>query len=97
MRTKVLHFSDLNINLLSSLNGQIDSKPTGNKEKLLRVLRRSMDGGLTDLQRFCVEEHFINNRRQYQIAAELGVTPSTVNRHIKRAVEKLKIIASYYN
>ena len=97
MRTKVYHFSDVNIDKLSNLYGKSDIKSAQSKERLLRVLRRSMDGGLTYLQRFCVEEHFINNRRQCQIAKELGVAPSTVNRHIRRALEKLRIIASYYN
>ena len=97
MRTRVLYLSDVNINKLSNMYENSDIKSANSKEKLLRVLRRSMDGGLTELQRFCVEEHFINNRRQCVIAKELGVAPSTVHRHIRRALEKLKIIASYYN
>ena len=97
MRTEILHLSDENINILSTLYGQSNNKSIRNKDKLLRVLHRSMDGGLTELQRFCVEEHYINNRRQCAIAKELGVSPSTVCRHINRALEKLKIIASYYN
>ena len=90
MKTEILHLSDDNINILSNLYGQSNNKSIRNKDKLLRVLHRSMDGGLTELQRFCVEEYYINNRR-------LGVSPSTVCRHINRALKKLKIIASYYN
>lgn len=97
MRTKVLHISDINIDVLSNLCGQNSSKSTDAKEKLLKIMRRSMGGGLTKLQRFCVEEYYLNNRPQYQIAQDLGVAPSTVCRHINRALNKLKIIASYYN
>lgn len=97
MRTKVLHISDINIDIISKLCASNDCKPSTEKEKLLKILRRSMGGGLTELQRFCVEEYYLKSRPQYQIAKELGVAPSTVCRHIHRALNKLKIIASYYN
>ncbi len=97
MRTKVLHISDINIDVLSNLCGRNNSEPTGSKEKLIKIMRRSMGGSLTELQRFCVEEYFLKERPQYVIAKDLGVAPSTVCRHINRALNKLKIIASYYN
>ncbi len=98
MRTSVVHIGDDNINTISGIYSKIGNGAEDSEHKMItRVLCRSIKGELTELQRFCLTEYYISGKMQKDIAAELGVSPSTVNRHINRAVKKLKAIASYYS
>lgn len=98
MKTRFVYFHDDNTDKLtkfySDLQGN-DNKLMHNKLK--RIMLKYIKGELTELQRYCITEYYYNNRRQKDIARELGVAPSTVSRHITRSVKKLKEIASYYN
>ncbi len=66
------------------------------RRKMKTILRKAIFTELTELQRFCIVEHYLNNRKMKDIARELSLNPSTVSRHIQRAKEKLRHIASYY-
>lgn len=61
-----------------------------------QLLSRAMDTELTEKQRYCMQSYFLEGKKMYEIASELGVNPSTVTRHIKRAKNRLKRIARYY-
>ena len=98
MRTGIVHFKEDNIDILSNLHGQYCE--SGNQigiERLKRVLSKSINGVLTDTQRYCITEYYINRKKQKEIAKDLGVAPSTVCRHINRGLKKLRSIASYYS
>ncbi len=98
MKTNIIHFSDDNSDKLYSIYCAVQG--SGNSRditKLKRILGKLIDGELTGLQRYCVTEYFYNHKRQNQIARELGVAPSTVCRHISRAVSRMKNVASYYS
>ncbi len=103
MITKLVHISDKNIDTISHLNSQlIEGSDETDQSKLERLrlkrfLNKTMDGELTNLQRYCLTEHYLKEKKQKEIARELGVAPSTVSRHISKAVSKLKTIASYYS
>lgn len=66
------------------------------RKKMRTILKKAIFDELTDLQRFCLIEHYIHQRKMKDIASELSLNPSTVTRHIRRAEEKLRHIASYY-
>ncbi len=66
------------------------------RRKMKVILKKAMFTELTELQRFCLTEHYLKQRKMKDIAQELSLNPSTVTRHIHRAKEKLKHIASYY-
>ena len=98
MRTGIVHFKEDNIDILSNLHGQYCE--SGNQigiERLKRVLSKSINGVLTDTQRYCITEYYINRKKQKEIAKDLGVATSTVCRHIKKKKKKLRSIASYYS
>lgn len=61
----------------------------GKIEWLKRLTRLLMDTELTELQRYCLIEAKLNGRRQRDIADELGVSESTVSRHISAGKRKL--------
>ena len=66
------------------------------KSRMKQVLFRAIRNELSEKQRLCLMEYYINGRKKKEIAAILSLNPSTVTRHIRRAEEKLRHIASYY-
>lgn len=66
------------------------------RRKMKSILRKAMHTELTELQRYCLVEHFLHQRKMKDIASELSLHPSTVTRHISSAKKKLRHIASYY-
>jgi len=65
-------------------------------KEMKHLLRRAIRNELTDKQRYCLCEHYFKKRSMKDIAAELGVNPSTVTRHIQNATRRLKRVAEYY-
>ena len=51
---------------------------------------------LTERQRICIIDYYFNGKKQKEIAENLGIDSSTVSRHIIKARDKLRHIASYY-
>lgn len=68
----------------------------GERRKMKTILKKAILTELTDVQRYCLIEYYVNQRKMKDIASELSLHPSTVTRHIKRAKEKLCHIAGYY-
>ena len=66
------------------------------RRKMKIILSKAVLEELTELQRICLTEYYLKGRKKKDIAKELSVHPSTVTRHIHRAEEKLRHIASYY-
>lgn len=103
MKNRFVHLSDNNIDKISHLNDILSNSADNSAEYteehhwLINTMNKLVANELTQMQRYCLTEHFLNQKKQKQIAKELGVAPSTVCRHISRAMRKLKNIASYYN
>ena len=97
MRTKLVHFNDKNTNKILFLNHLSDGTTNNENRKQMKIiLSKAIISELTEMQRTCIVEYYINNKKQKQIAIELGVNNSTVSRHIAAATKKLRNIASYY-
>lgn len=97
MRTSVFHLNDQNENLYYFINDGLKSgeQPSKKRAEMLSILHKAVQGSLTDLQRECLLRYY-EGTRQRQIAADLGISPSTVSRHISTAKRKLQKIAGYY-
>ena len=97
MKTKIIHFTDENTStiLFSSVvpNGTTNSE---SRRKMKEIISKAIVTELTDMQRICLTEHYLNDKKQKEIASELGLNASTVSRHITKARRKLQNIASYY-
>ena len=63
--------------------------------RMKKILKRAI-GELTDRQRYCICEYYLNGKKMKDIALELNLSPSTVTRHIKFAKRNLKKIADCY-
>lgn len=97
MKTDVIHFTDKNENKLCFMRYYESGASNSEKRnKMKKILSKAISSELTDLQKYCIVEHYLNEKTGKDIAKELGVNASTVSRHINAARRKLKNIASYY-
>jgi len=60
-----------------------------------KMLAKAMDTALTDRQKECLCKYYYENKNQEQIGREIGISASTVSRHIKYAVKNLKKIQAF--
>lgn len=67
------------------------------RQQMMKILARAMQMELTDRQRDCMTMYFLNDMKMKDIAADLGLSRSTVTRHIQAATRKLRKVAAYYN
>lgn len=97
MKTKIIHFTNENTNkiLFSSFNPNVTTNSESRK-RMKEIISKAIVTELTDMQRICLTEHYLNDKKQKEIASELGLNASTVSRHISSARRKLQNIASYY-
>lgn len=97
MRTEIIHFTNRNTNKILFMNHLSDgSSNSETRKNMKRILSKAILTELTDKQRVCIVEHYLNDRKEKDIALELGVNISTVSRHIAAGRKKLKNIAQYY-
>lgn len=64
-------------------------------EIMKSALFKAINTELTERQRFILTEYYFGNRTMTDIAFELGITKSTVSRHVSRAKERLKTSLRY--
>ncbi len=62
---------------------------------MLKVLTKAMQGELTKRQYDCMYAYYFENKTQAQIAKELGIGAPTVNKHMKKAKERLFKVMRY--
>lgn len=68
----------------------------GEHRKMLRVLGRAARGELTPRQLECLRLRYGEGRGVGEIAERMGIAPSTVSKHLKKARARLKKIMRYY-
>ncbi|MCH5297703.1 MAG: sigma-70 family RNA polymerase sigma factor [Ruminococcus sp.] len=97
MKTKLIHITPKNMNQLffgtQSHNGHTNEE---SRNKMKKILYSALQTELTERQRTCIIEHYLNGKKEKDIALEQNLNPSTVSRHITQAKKKLRHIASYY-
>lgn len=96
MRERV-YLSEENSDLIAFQLYNHGSTNRPERERMKRILTRAIKHGLTERQRVCVTMYYLEGKRMKNIAGELGLSKSTVSRHIKAATFKLRRIASFYD
>ncbi|MEE1125801.1 MAG: sigma factor-like helix-turn-helix DNA-binding protein [Acutalibacteraceae bacterium] len=66
-------------------------------EKMKKHIQTAVGIELTERQRYCITEYYINSRKMVDISKDLNITPSVVSRHISRGIAKLKKTLPYFN
>ena len=96
MRHGVIHLSNLNADLISYYLYSHGDDNQADRNKMKRILKRAICHELTQRQRDCIIMKYFKNMKNNEIAERLGLSKSTVSRHIKAAESNLKKIAIYY-
>lgn len=98
MRAQVLRLDERNEHYcgLHRLN-RFQNTNTADLKRKTRFLMKLIDRELTEQQRLCATAYWLNGQKQKEIAASLGLSPSTVSRHITAARKKLQNVAQYYD
>jgi len=68
----------------------------GEHARMIHAAERAAKGELTARQLQCVRLMYVGGKSVTDIAAELGVAPSTVSRHLKKARARIKKVMRYY-
>ena len=97
MKREFIHITDNNKHRLMSDSGFWHGSTNENsRDKMKKILSMAVLNELTERQRICIVDYYLNGKKAKEIAKELGVNSSTVSRHIMKARDKLRHIASYY-
>lgn len=67
-------------------NQKLSSLESQEREEIIRLIIKN---NLTDRQRDCLILKYYNKLSCTQIAEKLGISPSTVSRHIKKAEQEI--------
>ena len=89
--------TDLSLDLFGDrLNPGSGRDDGGEHRRLLRAMMQAARGELTGRQMECVRLYYRDGKGVNEIAAELGITPSTVSRHLKKARARLRTVLLYF-
>ncbi len=97
MRRERIYLSDINSGRISYLLYNNGSANRADRERMKKILFRAIRHELTDRQRECLYMYYLENIKMKDIAVRLGLSKSTVSRHITAAERKLRRVASYYS
>lgn len=64
-------------------------------KRMITVLKRVMQGELTERQLCCMHAYYFENKTQAMIATEMGIGISTVSKHLKKAKQRLFQVMQY--
>ena len=91
-----LYLDDKSTQLISYYLANHGGNNRPERERMKRLLLRAIRHELTDRQRECLMMYYLEGMKMKDIAKSLGLSSSTVSRHIGSAVHKLRRIADYY-
>nr|WP_316624235.1 sigma-70 family RNA polymerase sigma factor [uncultured Ruminococcus sp.] len=96
MRRERVFLNDENSDLIAFSLYQAGASNRPERERMKRILSRAIRCELTERQRSCLVKHYLEGMKMKDIAKEMGLSKSTVSRHISAAELKLRKVASYY-
>lgn len=96
MRHKIVSISEDSLNFITYSDFNSSETNDSERSRMKKILQKAILDELTDKQRYCLCEYFLNGRNMKSIADDLNVNPSTVTRHIQSAMRRLKRVTKYY-
>ena len=91
-----MFLSDLGAEHIAYSLYQQGSTNRAERERMKKILIRAIRHELTDRQRDCLTMYYLEGMKMKDIAKAMGLSRSTVTRHIDAATRKLRKVASYY-
>ena len=96
MKREFIHITDNNKHRLMSDSGFWHGSTNKNsRDKMKKILSMAVLNELTERQRICIVDYYLNGKKEKEIAKELGLHPSTVSRTLERARERLRRYLRY--
>ena len=77
-------------------NNESDISDDSRHRKMLCLLRNIMNGELTEKQKRCVFLYYGEMMKMKDVADEMGISISSVSRHIKKARTRIEKTMKYY-
>lgn len=96
MRHKLVSITEKNAHLITYSDFNSDETNDKDISKMKKILQRAIEDELTDKQRYCICQYYLQGKNMKTIASQLNVNPSTVTRHIQKAKSRLRHVAKYY-
>ena len=96
MRHERVHINDKSEQLISYYLYQQGGDNRPELERMKRILYMAIRYELTDRQRDCLTQYYLDGIRMTEIARRMNLSKSTVSRHISAATRKLRKVAAYY-
>ncbi len=98
MGKRLLHLDVLTENILGVQQYQYQNQERRDMEyrRMIDVLKHVMEGELTKRQLYCINAYYFENRTQAEIACEMGIGISAVNKHLKKAKQRLFKVMRYF-
>lgn len=95
LAAKNLSFTNELMTYYSYVSSQGGGSNSSIKDRMKKLIAIGIDTELTDRQKDCVTMRVYQKMSVEDIAAELGIRPTTVYKHIKKAKEALKKCRKY--
>ena len=76
-----------------STHGRDNSKEI---RRMIKFLVNAIDKCLTEQQKTCITMVFFDGKKQKEVAEIIGISKSTVSRHIKAGLQKLRDVSELY-
>lgn len=95
LAVKNLSFTNELMTYYSYVSSQGGGSNSSIKDRMKKLIAIGIDTELTDRQKDCLTMRVYQGMSVEDIAAELGIRPTTVYKHIKKAKEALKKCRKY--
>lgn len=97
-RNRAVNFNEKNEDYLCFDYFRLQNAPdyVPQKEKMTAFIFKAAKKCLTEKQRQCFFAYYLQNKKQIEIAGELGISKSGVSRHIQKAKVRLQSFAELY-
>ena len=95
LAAKNLSFTNELMTYYSYVSSQGGGDNSSIRDRMKKIIHICMEDELTDRQKDCLTMRVYRNMSVEDIAAKLGIRPTTVYKHIKKAKEALKKCGKY--
>jgi len=95
MRHKLLSLNDENKDLITFSDFNAFGTNYDSRKRMKNFLSLALSTELTGRQRQCLMMYYVDGLKMYEIAEKLGISSSTVSRHLKSAHFKLRDVSKY--
>lgn len=95
MNKRTLFFAPNDLDFLQNAQKMGIDESNPKIERMKKIVHIAVSSELTDRQRDCLTMRFFDKKSVKEIAEVLGIRPTTVYKHLRKAIQTLKECAKY--